>query len=139
MGFGGGLVEEEAGRFDDDVGADFVPFKGRRVLHGGEADFVAVDDEVGAFDFHISFELPVNGVVGEHVSEILGVEEVVDADDLDVFAEIFDGRAEDHASDASEAIDANFNHDVFCFVFEFEFGRRAFKSARPRSVNRGIP
>jgi hypothetical protein len=38
---------------------------------------------------------------------------------LDVFAEILNGRAEDHASDASEAIDANFNHDVFCFVFEF--------------------
>jgi hypothetical protein len=41
----------------------------------------------------------------------------LNADDLDVFAEIFDGRAEDHASDASEAIDANFNHDLFCFVF----------------------
>jgi hypothetical protein len=45
--FGG---QEEAGRFDDDVGTDFVPLQFGRILDGGQADFLAIDDQRVAFD-----------------------------------------------------------------------------------------
>jgi hypothetical protein len=56
MGFGSGFVEEEAGGFDHDVGADFIPLQGGGVFDGGEADFVAVDDEVIALDRDLAVE-----------------------------------------------------------------------------------
>jgi hypothetical protein len=42
----GFLGQEQAGRFDDDIGADFVPLQFGRILDGGQADFLAVDDQV---------------------------------------------------------------------------------------------
>ena len=49
----------------------------------------------------------VHGVVLEHVREVVGVEEVIDADDLDVLREVIDRRAENHAADAAEAVNTN--------------------------------
>ena len=42
----GFLGQEEAGRFDDEIGADLVPLEFGRVLVGGQADLLAVDDQV---------------------------------------------------------------------------------------------
>jgi hypothetical protein len=48
----------------------------------------------------------VHRVVFQHVGEVLGLEQVVDAYDLDV-GKVARCRAEDHASDASESVDAD--------------------------------
>ncbi len=50
------LVEEETGGFDDDVGADFVPLQVGRILFGGQADLLAVDDEGVALDSDVTLE-----------------------------------------------------------------------------------
>ena len=53
----------------------------------------------------------MDGIVLQHVGEVLGVEQVVDADDFDVI-EVLDGGAEDHAADAAKPVDANFDGHV---------------------------
>ena len=59
---------------------------------------------------------------------------VVDADDLDV-AEVLDCRAEDHAADTAEAVDANLDcHFLFSFVWlvvTVESGAVSPKHAEP--------
>ena len=117
----GGLVgEEEAGGLDDDVGADFIPLEVGGVLLGGQADLVAIDDEGGAFDLDVVVEAAVDGVVLQHVGEVIGIEQVVDADDFDVL-EVLDCGAEDHTADAAKPIDANFDGH-FCYSLSFPGG-----------------
>ena len=132
--FGGRLVQKEAGGFDHDFGSDFIPLERGRILDGGEADFVAVDDQAAVLDRDFPVEATVDGVVFEHVGEILGFEQVVDADHLDVFAEVLDGRAEDHASDASEAVDTDFDHCDILFVVGLSFEGQVLKNS-PREAS----
>ena len=109
MGAGLFIGQEKTGGFDDDFGADFVPLKIGGLFLSGQTDLLAVDDEVGAFHLDVAGEAAVHGIVAQHVSEILGFQKVVDADDLDVVREVLDRRAENHAADAAEAIDTNFD------------------------------
>jgi len=53
----------------------------------------------------------VHAVVLQHVGEVFRLEQVVDADDFDVL-EILDRRAEHHAADAPESIDANLDSHI---------------------------
>ena len=57
-------------------------------------------------------ERAVDGVVLEHVREVVRIEEVVDADDLDV-AEVLNRRAENHAADTAEAVDTDLDSHFF--------------------------
>ena len=50
----------------------------------------------------------MNGVIGQHVSEVVGLKQIVDANDLDV-AEILHGGTENHASDTAKTIDTYFD------------------------------
>jgi hypothetical protein len=102
----GGVVAlgEEAGRLDDDVGADVGPRERRRVALGEHADLAAVDRERAVADLDGPRERPVHRVVLQEVAERLGVRDVVDRDDLDVRVRLVRG-AEDVAADASEAVD----------------------------------
>jgi hypothetical protein len=65
-----------------------------------------VDDQRVAVDRDRAFEAAVYGVVLQHVGEVLGFEQVVDADDLDL-VEVLDGGTKHHAPDAAEAVDAD--------------------------------
>lgn len=105
----GGLVfvGEEAGAFVDDVGAGGGPREFGGVAFGGDGDAFAVDDEVVAFGGDVAVEAPVDGVVFEDEGEFLSAGEVVDADEFDVVG--VDGGADDAATDATEAVDADFN------------------------------
>ena len=58
----------------------------------------------------------VNGVVLQHVSEVLGIEEVVDSDDFNVLSEIFHSSAENHAADSSESVDSYFDSHFSSFL-----------------------
>src|SRR5690606_23156022 len=121
VGFGGFLGQEQAGRLDDDVGADFVPLQLGRVLHGGQADGFAIDNQGVAVHRDLALEAAVHRVVLQHVGQVIGLQQVVDADDLDVI-EILDGGTEHHAANATEAVDTDLDsHD--CFTLK-EVGRR---------------
>jgi hypothetical protein len=100
------LGQEDAGRLDDDVGADLAPLQLGRVLQRGQADLLAVDDQRAAVDRDVALEAAVHRVVLQHVSEVVGLEQVVDADHLDVL-EVLHRGAEHHAPDAAEAVDAD--------------------------------
>ena len=64
-------------------------------------------------DLDVMLEDAMHGIVLQHVREVIGIEEVVDADHFDVVREVFNRRAENHAADTAEAVDANFDSHFF--------------------------
>ena len=116
MLFAGFLGQEQAGRFDDDLGTYFVPLEFGRILDRGQTDFLAIDDQCVAFDRDFALEAAMHGIKLQHVSHIIWFEQVVDADDLDVF-EILNSSAENHSADAAKTVDAYFDsHDFISSV-----------------------
>ncbi len=71
-----------------------------------QADPLAVDEQRVAVDRDLALEAAVHRVVLQHVGEVLGLEQVVDGDDLDL-VEVLHGGAKHHAPDAAEAVDAD--------------------------------
>jgi hypothetical protein len=80
------IIEEQPGRFDHVLGADVVPLEVRGVPLRGDADGLAVDDELAVLHVDRSLELAVGRVVLEHVGHVIDVDDVVDPDDFDVLA-----------------------------------------------------
>src|SRR5690606_21726948 len=74
---------------------------------GGQADALAVDDEGAVLDGDLALEAAVDRVVLEQVGQVVRLEQVVDADHLDVVTEVLHRRAQDVAPDAPETVDAN--------------------------------
>ena len=105
------LGQEETGTFDDDVGADFIPLQVGRVLLGRQANLLAIDDQGVAIDGDVALEIAMHGVVLQHVGQIVGLQQVVDADHFDP-GEILGDGAKRHATDAAETVDANFDSHV---------------------------
>ena len=61
-------------------------------------------------------ENAVNGVILEHVREIIRIEKIVDADHFDVIREVLDRSTEHHATDTAEPIDTNLDsHFLYLF------------------------
>jgi len=103
--------EEEAGAFDDQIGTDVGPGQVGRIALGGQADGLAIDDQVIAVDGHVAIEVTVHGIVLQHVGQVIGVQQVVDADHFDV-REILGDGAESHAADAAKTIDTDFQSHI---------------------------
>ncbi len=106
------LGQEETGRLDNNVNAEGAPSDVGGILLSEDLDLVAINDEVVTLYLDVMVELAVNGVVLQHVSEVVSIEQVVDAYNLNVVSEVLDSGAENHATDAAEAIDTKFNHFV---------------------------
>ena len=100
-------VGEDAGALEHDVDAEVAPRQRRRVLLGEDLDLAAVDDDRAR---RRRVDVAVVGAVGRVVLEQervhLGVDEVVDRDDLDVRGAL-DERLERLAADPAEAVDAD--------------------------------
>jgi len=111
---GGFLGQEQAGGFDHHVSAHFVPLQVGRIALGRQADLLAVHHQGVAFDGDLTLEAAVHAVVLQHVGQVVGLEQVVDADDLDV-GEVLHRSAKHHAADAAEAVDANLDSHVSLF------------------------
>ena len=105
--------QEETGAVDHDIRARFVPLQVGGVTLSRQANFLAVNHHIAAVNRDVAIEAAVYGVVLQHVSQVFGVEQVVDGDDLDVF-EVFRDSAEHHSSDAAETVDADFNCHGYC-------------------------
>ena len=109
--------QEQTGGLYDVFSLYFVPFQVGRVAFCRYADHVAVDDQIAVFYFDRAVEFAVYRVKFEHVSHVLGVDQVVDADNLDVGAG--DSSPENQTTDTAETVDANsyFFHDFKCFLW----------------------
>ena len=108
MFFSGGFIEKEAGGFDHDIRADFVPFQLGWIAHLREADFFAVDHQVVAVHRDVALEFTVHGIVLQRVGQVIRLQQIVDADDFDV-GKILRCGAKHHASDAAKTVDAYFD------------------------------
>ena len=108
----GFLGKEQAGGFDDDIGAHFAPFQFGRILDGGQADLFAVDYQGIAFDRNAALEAAMYRVVTQHIGQVIRFEQVVDAHNLYV-SEILRRCAEHHAPNATEPV----NTDTNCHFF----------------------
>ena len=82
-----------------------------RVALLGQADRATVDHQRAALHLHLAVKAAVHAVVLEHVGQVIGFQQVVDADDFDV-VEVLNGSAEHHAPDTAEAVDSNLDCHV---------------------------
>ena len=109
---GGDLIQEQAGGLDHDVSADFVPFQVGRIALLRQADFLAVDHQRVAVNRDVALEAAMHAVVLQHVGQVAGFQQVVDADHFNV-TEILQGRAQHVAADTAKAVDTNFDRHTF--------------------------
>ncbi|GMA85014.1 hypothetical protein GCM10025868_02640 [Angustibacter aerolatus] len=101
-------VGEEAGRLDDDVDAEVGPGQRLRVALGEDLDLLAADGDAAVGDRDVLLQAAQDRVVLQQVGRGRVVGEVVGGDHLEVGA----GRergAEEVATDAAEAVDADAN------------------------------
>ena len=102
--------EEETSGLNNNVNAKGAPGDVDGILLGEDLNLVAVDDHVVALDLNVVVELAVYAVILQHVSQIVGIEKVVDTYDNDVLTKILNCCTENHTSDAAETINTKFNH-----------------------------
>ena len=107
MGLGLLLGQEQAGRLHDVLSLQLAPGDVGGVALSIDGNFAAVDDDGVLGGGDRAGELAVHGVILQHIRQILGGAQIVDADDLDL--RVIDSGAEHHAADAAKPIDANFD------------------------------
>ena len=78
------LRQEQARGFDDVLRADLTPGQVRGVALGEDGDLAAVDHDAVVVALHIGGESAVHSIVLQHVGQIIGGAEVIDAHDLDL-------------------------------------------------------
>jgi hypothetical protein len=110
------LGEEETGGLDDYVGVKLAPSDVGRILLSEDLDLLAVDDKIVALSVDLATELTVDGVILEHVSEIIGIEEVVDTYNLDLTCEILISCTENHTADTAKSVNTKFYHCVIVYI-----------------------
>ena len=103
--------QEETGAIDHDVRARFVPLQVGGITLGRQTNFLAVNNHAAAVNGDIAIEAAMHGVVLQHVSQVFGLQQVIDGDDFDVF-EVLRYGAEYHAADTAKTIDTDFNCHV---------------------------
>ena len=104
------LGQEQAGGLHHILSTQLSPGQVGGVALGGDRDLLAVDDDgvLGVADLRLA--LAMHGIILQHVSQVVGGAQIVDAHDLDLG--VVQAGAEHHAADAAKAIDANFNAHV---------------------------
>gem|GEM_PF-7049894 len=80
----GFVSQEDPGCFSNNVNACFVPLQVSRVFLSGNTDFLAVNNQRTILYFYGAVETTMRRIVFQHVSHVIGVEQVVDRNDFDV-------------------------------------------------------
>ncbi len=109
------LREKKTGGLDNYISAHFIPFQFGGIFDSSQADLFTVDDQGITFNGNGAIKAAMHGVVAQHVSQVVGFKQVVNAYDLDVL-EIFHGCAEHHAANSTKPIDTNFDCHVSLLV-----------------------
>ena len=109
------LGQEQAGGLHDVLSTQLGPGQISGVALSGDGDLLAVhhDGVLGVAD--LSLAAAMHGIILQHVSQVVGGAQIVDADDLDLG--VIQAGAEHHAADTAKAIDANFNAHVEFLLF----------------------
>ena len=104
------LGQEQAGGLHHILSTQLAPGQVGGVALGGDRDLLAVDDDgvLGVADLRLA--LAMHGIILQHVSQVVGGAQIVDAHDLDLG--VVQAGPKDHAANAAKAIDANFNAHV---------------------------
>src|SRR5215208_4198054 len=103
------LGGENSGAFKRYVDTQFLPWKGCRILYGGNLDAGVLDDDAVAFDLYLIWKAAMDGIEAQQMRVGLDGAEIVDCDNLDVLAAGFDDRAQNVSADAAETVDCHAN------------------------------
>ena len=101
------LRQEQARGFDDVLRTDLTPGQVRGVALGEDGDLAAVDHDAVVVALHIGGESAVHSIVFQHVGQIIGGAEVIDAHDLDLG--MVQACAKDHTANAAKAVNTDLN------------------------------
>ena len=99
---------ELAGRFDDDVHAEFPPRQVAWVTIREDLDRLAVHHHEIAASFDFMVQLAVDRVIFEEMRRLLGIGSAVHGDDLHLF--VLQRRPQAHPADPSKAVDSDFRY-----------------------------
>src|SRR5207253_1777952 len=100
-------IGKEAGRLDDQLGANLGPFDGARVALGEDLYGPTVDHQVSVLGLDRAIEPTIVGVVLKQVRVGLRIHEVVNRHDLERIRMPIPYRLEDLTPDATETVDAD--------------------------------
>ena len=115
------LGQEQTGRFNNIISADFIPFQVSRIFFCGNADRFAVNDQLAVFNFNGTFELAVHGIITQHISHVFNINQVIDADDFNIVS--FLSSTENQAADTAKSGINGFGR----------IGRFVFRAAQKRN------
>ena len=104
------LGQEQAGGLHNILSTQLSPRQVGGIALGRDRDLLAVDDDGALSVADLSVALAVHRIILQHISQVVGGAQIVDAHDLDFG--MIQACAEHHAADTAEAIDANFNAHV---------------------------
>ena len=99
---------ELAGRFDNNVHAEFPPGQVGRIAVAKDFDWLAVHHHEIAAGFDFMVQLPVDRVIFEEMRRRLRIGGAVDSDDLHLF--VLQRRPQAHPADSSKAVDSDFRY-----------------------------
>src|ERR1700731_833299 len=104
----GGLFfrREDAGAFEGDIDAEFLPRQLGWVLYRRDLDLAVPQADRITFDLHLAREAPVDRVETQQMGVGLDRREIVHRHDLDVMTAGLDDGAKDVPADAAEPVDA---------------------------------
>ena len=109
------LGQEQAGGLHNVLSTQLAPGQISGVALSRDRDLLAVhhDGVLGVAD--LSLAAAMHGIILQHVSQVVGGAQIVDAYDLDLG--VIQAGAEHHTADTAKAIDANFNAHVEFLLF----------------------
>ena len=110
------IRKEKSGGLHYDLSTDLIPSEVGGIHLRSKADSLTAHDKITVLHRHFVAEGSVYGIVLQHVSQILRIEEVIDPHYLNVIREFLHGCTENHTSYAAEPIDTDFN---FCHSIKF--------------------
>ena len=107
MGLGLLLGQEQAGGLHHVLSLQLAPGDVGGVALGKDGNGLAVDDDGVLGGLHGAGELAMHGIILQHIGQVSGGAQIVDANDLDLG--VIDAGPEDHAADAAKTIDTDFD------------------------------
>ena len=99
------LGGEDAGAFQRDVDAEFLPRQLSGIALGGDLDLAVAEADRIAVDRHGAGKAAMDGIEAQQMGVGLDRAEIVDADHFDVLAAGFGNGAQHIAADAAKPVD----------------------------------
>ena len=111
---GGFLRSEQTSAFQRDVNAHFVPRQIRWIALGNNFNALAADINACFGGFYWNRQLAMHGVVLQHMCIIGNGTQIVNGDNIDIFAAAFDNPAQYEAPNAPEPVNCYVYSHALC-------------------------